>query len=104
MKNTGTIAALLLVAAFLSGCPDSGRGGGGKPILYDGFYKPTPGDIVAGDSIVPLDIVDDTIINPPCGSDADCDGGFCHPDWFVCVECYEDAQCHKGICVDSVVI
>ncbi len=102
MKNTGTIAALLLIAAFLSGCPDSGRGGGGKPILYDGFYKPTPGDIVAGDSIVPLDIVDDTIINPPCGSDADCDGGFCHPDWFVCVECYEDAQCHKGICVDSV--
>ena len=101
MKNLGLFAAVLLASFYLTGCPGSGRGGGGKPITLDGFYKPTPGDAISGDSIIPVDIGGDTILNPPCDTDADCESGFCHPDWFVCVECYEDGQCHNGICVDS---
>ena len=99
MRNSGIFAMVLLATIFLSGCPGSGRGGGGKPITIDGFYQPTPFDVQSGDGVIPLDIIGDTIVNPPCDTDADCDSGFCHPEWFVCVDCYEDAQCHNGICV-----
>ncbi len=104
MKKLGLFLLLGISCLALTGCPGSSRNGG-QPITLDGFYKPTPGDAVAQDASIPLDVGGDVVVPPqPCGSDEECPDGYCHPEWNVCVECYEDAHCHNGICIDSVCV
>ncbi len=101
MNRQLSLLALVLVgmAFFFASCPGSSQGGG-TPLGLDGWYKPTPADAGGGDAAV--DVGGDTWVARPCGTDDDCEGGwFCDPVTNTCVECYEHAQCHQGICVDN---
>jgi len=104
MKYLGLAVSLLAMAFFFSSCPGSPRGG--SPLALDGFYKPIPPDMISGEGLPDLDISPDIPV-VPCGSDEDCENGWvCDPASNVCVQCYEDAHCHKDgyVCIDNACV